>query len=71
MDSDSINNKDYDGFTAFLTACCYVDDLEVLKLLLDHGADVNVSNGNRTPMKYAIKYKNKPLQELLILYGAK
>lgn len=45
--------------------------MDIANLLLDHGVDVNaVDDYNNTPLVYAISWKNKELQKLLIDYGA-
>jgi len=48
-----------------------IQSMDIAHLLLDHGVDVNaVDDNNNTPLVYAISWKNKELQKLLIEYGA-
>lgn len=45
-------------------------DLEVVKLLLLHGSDVNASDGSNTPLHIAVYMGNIELVKWLLIYGA-
>lgn len=45
--------------------------LELIKMLLSYGADINYGNGNGTPLMVAISYENITMIKFLIDNGAK
>jgi uncharacterized protein len=45
--------------------------LELIKMLLSYGADINYGNGNGTPLMTAISYENIAMVKFLIDNGAK
>jgi ankyrin repeat protein len=48
-----------------------MDNIELVKLLLEYGADVNSKDDDGyTPLSIACKYKNTELVKLLIEHGA-
>jgi ankyrin repeat protein len=48
-----------------------VNHTEIVRLLIEHGADINVKNRvGHTPLYYAVKYKNINLIRELIEHGA-
>lgn len=58
------------GMDAILSAAARANN-EMVKLLLDAGADVNSKNSrNETPISFAIRYDNEKLSRLLLSYGA-
>lgn len=67
--SNNINYKSENG-TA-LAAAVVKNHLEIIKVLLNHNSDVNISDTNGvTPLMYAIMFKNEPVIKLLIQHGA-
>lgn len=49
----------------------YNRTLKEIKLILKQGADVNAKNKvGYTPLKYAMKYENYKIMDLLVKYGA-
>ena len=71
----NINDKANGGATALIFAffTCIKDEqknFEIVKLLLEHGADVNIKGEYGSPILYACKYWNAKVLKLLIEYGA-
>lgn len=66
-------NGDYlchDGRTALTSVIC-VNNLEMVKILLDRGADPNKRDGNeKTPMDYALEKNHLDIADLLIEYSS-
>jgi ankyrin repeat protein len=60
------------GWTPLIYACYKQDNIEIIKLLLDYGADVNYKSvfHNATALTGALKRKNRDIIELLLNYGA-
>jgi len=57
------------GGESALHVACRNDQAEVVRALLDHGADVNARNGNGwTALHYS--YRNETIASMLIDYGA-
>ena len=78
LPSFSILQDDY-GVTPLMRACTY-GDLESVKLLVDHGADVNSIDGqstfysppssiDNTPLHYACMDRQKPIFDYLLSKG--
>ena len=72
-----VNYRDKSGITPLFWACQYdisVEDIEVVKLLLEHGADPNITArkfGDETPLFVASFEKfNEDIIKLLLEYGA-
>ena len=66
-------NPDRGGFTGALLETAFLADLNTVRLLLDHGADVNAFDTNgRTPLMYAAVSDrlSKEVVQLLIDHGA-
>lgn len=54
-----------------LTACVYESNLNGAKLLLDHGANVDILwNNKQTPLKFAVMRNDIKMINLLLEYGA-
>lgn len=66
-----INKKDSNGYTSLMTACHY-NRLEIAKLLVSAGAELNVQEKNYgyTPLILACQYKYHDLAKYLISEGA-
>ncbi|MEQ8225222.1 MAG: ankyrin repeat domain-containing protein [Candidatus Eremiobacterota bacterium] len=74
-----VNHADGYGQTPLFNAI-YIDNKEMLKLLIGYGADVNARDvkmgayddgpGGETPIFYAILWDNKEMVKLLVTYGA-
>jgi ankyrin repeat protein len=78
------NAKDWEGWSPLMAAAAgaAIEDretkekrcMEIVKLLVDHGADVNLSGGivrGKTALKYADDARHKRVRELLVELGAK
>jgi len=66
-----INKKDSNGYTSLMTACHY-NRLEIAKLLVSAGAELNVQEKSYgyTPLILACQYKYHDLAKYLISKGA-
>lgn len=70
-ESDAIGGRFGTEFTSPLTAAAAGGHVEVMKLLLRHGALVDVLEGEgHTPLSMAISFKQKEAVELLLSAGA-
>ena len=68
---NSLDEKDASGWTALFWGVA-VDGQKAVKLLLDKGAKVNLTNNDgQTPLDWAIQTKNNEMAELLKKHGAK
>jgi hypothetical protein len=66
-----INKKNKQGYTA-LHLACFKQNYNVVKILIEHGADVNiVTSFKKTCLDIAVKQDNKKLIRLLLLYTTK
>jgi ankyrin repeat protein len=69
MDID-INEHFESGWTALLAASAQ-GFMPIVKLLLEHGANPDISNFNKiTPLLYAVRYNNYEICSLLLEYGS-
>lgn len=67
-----IHERDARGRTPLLIFLTNRAPLEAIKLLLDHGAELEVADKlGETPLKKAVKFQQKEAVELLLAYGAK
>jgi ankyrin repeat protein len=70
MKYKSLDECDESGSTALMWAC-YDEKLEIVELLLENGADVNiVSNTGDTALTIAIREEHVAIVEMLLEYGA-
>ncbi|MBL0388203.1 ankyrin repeat domain-containing protein [Tumebacillus sp. ITR2] len=60
----NINAQDNDGYSALIMAVSK-QDLDMTKLLLDHGADPSLKSKEGTALDLARQFKNQPLIDLL------
>ncbi len=68
---DDINEKDSNGNTMLHVAAAY-EQVEVAKILLDHGADIeSVNNLDLTPLETALLWQSKNVAEFFQQQGAK
>nr|CAH7747740.1 unnamed protein product [Callosobruchus chinensis] len=67
----NLNAVNHKGITP-LIMCCIGGEYSCADLLLQHGADPNVKDGNsgRTALFHAVETENEELVELLMKYGA-
>jgi ankyrin repeat protein len=63
----NIDVRDSIGVTPLRIACVYGNS-EIVKMLMDAGADPNVSNKNTTPLIRSIEEKNKNCTKILLSY---
>jgi cytohesin len=65
-----VNAKDLTGFAplVFAASCGHK---EIVELLIDKGADVNVKNSGKTPLDWAIEQSHTETAELLRKHGGK
>lgn len=64
------DSKDEDGYTP-LHRACYNNNVDIAKLLLQYGADVNARTVDQwTPLHSASKWSNAECVALLLQYGA-
>lgn len=69
-DPDLINYTDEDGYTA-LHRACYEDNLEIAKVLISHGANVDARSGESwTPLHSASNWNAFRCVRLLLENGA-
>jgi ankyrin repeat protein len=69
-DKTSLNTKGQAGFTA-LYAAVGTDDVSIVKLLIEQGADINgVSLDNRTPLYLAAMRDQEDIVDYLLSQGA-
>jgi ankyrin repeat protein len=65
-----VNGKDANGTYPLMLACSYKDNDEMIKLLLEKGANPNVRGPKgETPLGFAAKYSLKAVQ-MLVVKGA-
>ena len=70
----SVNLTDEQGFTPLLRALQTPDGDEIVRLLVTHGADVNVRypyGARSSALRMAMNQKNKDLVELLLAHGVR
>ena len=68
----SVNLTDAEGWTPLLRAFQQSDNDEIVKVLVTHGADVNVRGcRDESPLHLAVAQNNKYLVELLLAHGAR
>jgi ankyrin repeat protein len=64
-------NKAYNRITPLWRAI-YHSDFDIIKMLIENGANVNYINSNgNSPLEYAVKHQNTILSSILIKAGAK
>lgn len=69
-DPSCINSRDEDGYTP-LHRACYSNHLEIVKILLQYGADVNAKTEyGWTPLHSAVKWSNTECAALLLQHGS-
>jgi ankyrin repeat protein len=67
---DELNKKNKDSLSS-LHLVCMNNQLAVARLLIEHGADINIESQNKdSPLILACKNNNKEIVELLIEHGA-
>ncbi len=66
-----VNTRDKNGISALMHAA-YYGCTNIVRLLINHGADINISNYNykNTALMYAVEKGHKDIVELLIASGA-
>ncbi|QKS69987.1 M48 family metalloprotease [Paenalkalicoccus suaedae] len=64
-----LEERDVEGSTALLYAS-YANDIDMIGVLLDHGANPNVEDDYSTPLINALDYYDPEVARLLIEYGA-
>jgi len=69
LPKDVVNHKDSVGDT-FLHEACFFENLDIVKILIENGADVNVENDDGDAPMCSTK-QNLEIIELLIENGAK
>ena len=72
VDADWINEKEHEQYqeTALIIAC-YMENLEMVRLLLESGADPNIVCGRyRTALNASVCVGNAEIAKLLLDYGA-
>ena len=65
MEKININAQDKNGKTA-LQYACESQNLEVVKLLLEHGADQKIHSGDKTLLEIAKDANNNELMTILL-----
>ncbi len=66
-----IDEKGKYGRNALHAACCYKGRSAIIRLLIDHGANVNARDvAESTPLHFAARYADKQTVELLLTKGA-
>lgn len=65
-----VDHYDQHGNTPLVYAC-YMGNLEMVKLLVNKGADIECSKGERTPMETAVYHNYDEIVEYFIEKGAK
>jgi len=60
------------GFNVYypLTIACEKNNETIIKLLVEHGADVNVLADNKTPLLLAYRNNNESILKYLVEHGA-
>lgn len=67
---DCVHAKDEDGYTP-LHRACYNNNIELAKLLIQHGADVNaLTDFKWTPLHSSCQWSNNKCVAMLLQYGA-
>lgn len=65
-----VNAKDEDGYTP-LHRACYNNNIELAKLLIQYGADLNAQTDFKwTPLHSSCQWTNNKCVALLLQYGA-
>ncbi|KAK2879444.1 hypothetical protein FQN49_000879 [Arthroderma sp. PD_2] len=74
IDVNALEGDGFEGMSALHLACFYNGDLEVVKFLLDHGAEVNILDrdraGNSYPLHWAANKDRADIVKLLLDRGA-
>lgn len=67
---ECVHAKDEDGYTP-LHRACYNNNIELAKLLIQYGADVNaVTDFKWTPLHSSCQWTNNKCVAMLLQYGA-
>lgn len=70
MNGANINARDCVGWTALMMAA-YKGYINIAKVLIKHGADVNIRTNTWTALSWATRYGHTETADLLRKYGAK
>lgn len=69
-ENDIVNQKDEHGYTPLIHTI-YSNNLEIMRTLLENGADVNKTDGSgRSPIFHAIYRNNLEIMQMLLENGA-
>ncbi len=67
---EELDKQDIWGHTPLHLACSYKPDLEIIKSLLDAGANPDAKNDGETPLCKAVETADINVVQLLLQYGA-